>query len=92
MAGKSVPGVLHVTREQVAEFWKTFVNRRAYIQQSYLPGGKSGRYCYFRPTTKKEELSIPLKPETHSLAHYWPGYSWAGCDQPGHSGLEMAGD
>lgn len=64
MAGKSVPGVLHVTREQVAEFWKIFVNRRAYVQQSWFPGSKSGRYYYFRPTTRKEKLSIPLKPET----------------------------
>lgn len=64
MTGKSVSGVLRVTHEQVAEYWNIFVNRRAYVQQSDKPGVKSGRHYYFKPTTRKDKLPIPLELST----------------------------
>lgn len=64
MTGKSVSAVLQVTHEQVAEYWNIFVNRRAYVQQSDKPGIKSGRHYYFKPTTRKEKLPIPLELST----------------------------
>ncbi len=58
------PDILQVTPEQVAEFWNMFVNRKAYVQQSDLPGGKSGKYYYFRPEVKATKERIPLKSDT----------------------------
>jgi hypothetical protein len=42
---------LQATAENARDYWRLFVNRRAYIVQSPRPHPKSGRHYYFRPNT-----------------------------------------
>ncbi len=60
------PEILPVSEAQATLFWNIFVNRRAYVQQSNLPGGKSGKHYYFRPKVKSmmPEQFVPLKLST----------------------------
>ena len=37
----------------VADYFRLFVNRRAYTLQSDRPHAESGRHYYFRPSDKK---------------------------------------
>jgi len=48
------------TAENVREYWRLFVNRRAYVVQSPRPHPESGRHYYFRPKAGKagEPLSL----------------------------------
>ena len=46
------------TAENVREYWRLFVNRRAYVVQSPRPHPESGRHYYFRP--KAEKAGAPL--------------------------------
>ena len=62
------PEILPVSAGQAALFWNIFVNRRAYVQQSDLPGDKSGKHYYFKPEVKKTKEAIPLRPST-MVAH-----------------------
>ena len=41
------------TAENVQDYWRLFVNRRAYVVQSPRPHPESGRHYYFRPKTGK---------------------------------------
>jgi hypothetical protein len=62
------PEILPVSEAHAAQFWNIFVSRRAYVQQSDLPGGKSGKHYYFKPEVKKTKAAIPLSPST-MVAH-----------------------
>jgi hypothetical protein len=64
MSDKSKPEILPVRPDQVAEFWNTFVNRKAYVQQTEVPGAKSGKHQYYRPEVKATKEPIPLRPDT----------------------------
>ena len=46
--------------ENVRDYWRLFVNRRAYVVQSPRPHPESGRHYYFRPKAGKngEPLSL----------------------------------
>jgi len=48
------------TAENVRDYWRLFVNRRAYVVQSPRPHPESGRHYYFRPKAGKngEPLSM----------------------------------
>ena len=41
------------TVDNVRDYWRLFVNRRAYVVQSPRPHPESGRHYYFRPKTGK---------------------------------------
>ena len=48
----------------VADYFRLFVNRRAYTLQSNWPHPESGRYYYFRPTDKKTGQGLSLTLDT----------------------------
>ena len=48
----------------VADYFRLFVNRRAYTLQSDRPNPDSGRHYYYRPTDKKTGQGINLTSET----------------------------
>ncbi len=46
--------LLKATPEIVREYWRLFVNRRAYTVQSMRPHPESGRHYYFRPSDRQD--------------------------------------
>ena len=48
------------SEEIVREYWRLFVNRRAYTLQSIRPHPESGRHYYFRPKEKGTERRLSL--------------------------------
>lgn len=54
-----MPQLLDVSDENVQDYWKLFVNRRAYILQSLRPN-EDGDYRYYRPTDKATGQSLSL--------------------------------
>jgi hypothetical protein len=48
----------------VADYFRLFVNRRAYTRQSNRPHPESGRHYYYRPTDKATGQGLSLTPDT----------------------------
>ena len=48
------------TAENVRDYWRLFVNRRAYVVQSPRPHPESGRHYYFRPKAGKNGAPLSL--------------------------------
>jgi hypothetical protein len=48
----------------VGDYFRLFVNRRAYTVQSARPHPESGRHCYYRPTDSKTGAGLSLTTET----------------------------
>ena len=48
------------TAENVRDYWRLFVNRRAYVVQSPRPHPESGRHYYFRPKAGKDGAPFSL--------------------------------
>jgi hypothetical protein len=46
--------------DNVRNYWRLFVNRRAYVVQSLRPHPESGRHYYFRPKTGKDGEPLTL--------------------------------
>jgi hypothetical protein len=44
----------------VQDYWRLFVNRRAYTLQSARPHRETGRHCYFRPSHKRTGVALEL--------------------------------
>ncbi len=47
-----------------ADYFRLFVNRRAYTLQSNRPHPESARHCYYRPKDKKTGQGLSLTPDT----------------------------
>ena len=56
--------LLKATPEIVQEYWRLFVNRRAYTVQSMRPHPESGRHYYFRPSDRQTGKPQMLTEET----------------------------
>lgn len=56
---KRVP-VVPVSDENVLEFWKLFVNRKAYTRQSDRPSKDTGKFYYYPPKDRLTRERIPL--------------------------------
>ena len=56
--------LLKATPEIVREYWRLFVNRRAYTVQSMRPHPESGRHYYFRPSDRQTGEPQMLTEET----------------------------
>ena len=56
--------LLKATPEIVREYWRLFVNRRAYTVQSMRPHPESGRHYYFRPSDRQTGKPQMLTEET----------------------------
>ena len=56
--------VLNARPEVVREYFRLFVNRRAFIIQSQEPHPESGRHYYFRPREKRTGQPISLTDRT----------------------------
>src|SRR5215472_1978145 len=52
------------TAANVLEYWRLFVNRRAYVIQSMKPHPESGRHYYFRPKAGKDGEPLSLTGRT----------------------------
>ena len=48
----------------VADYFRLFVNRRAYTLQSNRPHPDSARHYYYRPKDKKTSQGLSLTPDT----------------------------
>lgn len=48
----------------IEEYWRLFVNRRAYVLQSMRPHPESGRHYYFRPKGNKDGEPLSLNADT----------------------------
>jgi len=48
------------TAENVWDYWRLFVNRRAYVVQSPRPHPDSGRHFYFRPKARRDGAPMSL--------------------------------
>ncbi|MGB7590439.1 MAG: hypothetical protein WBO19_04275, partial [Terriglobia bacterium] len=48
----------------VADYFRVFVNRRAYVLQSNRPHPESARHCHYRPTDMKTGQGLSLTPDT----------------------------
>src|ERR1035441_10451308 len=46
--------------DNVRDYWRLFVTRRAYVVQSPRPHPESGRHYYFRPKTGKKVQPVSL--------------------------------
>jgi len=55
---------LKVSPTVVADYFRLFVNRRAYTLQSNKPHRESGQHYYYRPTNKKTGEGLGLTPDT----------------------------
>ncbi len=55
---------LKVPAAVVADYFRLFVNRRAYTVQSDRPNPESGRHYYYRPTDKKTGQGLSLTLDT----------------------------
>jgi len=55
---------LCASQELVNDYFRLFVNRRAYTVQSTRPDPGSGRHYYYRPTDKKSGAGLSLTAET----------------------------
>ena len=44
----------------IQDYWRLFVNRRAYTLQSARPHPETGRHYYFRPSDKRTRVSLEL--------------------------------
>lgn len=55
---------VEVSSELVRDYFRLFVNRRAYTVQSMRPHPESGRYYYYRPTGKATGQPLSLTYET----------------------------
>lgn len=53
-------GRYQATAENVRDYWRLFVNRRAYVIQSPRPHPESGRHYYFRPKAGKDGAPLSL--------------------------------
>lgn len=51
---------LTANSEAVNDYWRLFVNRRAYTLQSMRPHSETGRHYYFRPKEKGTERPLSL--------------------------------
>lgn len=58
--GRAMAKRYQASAENVRDYWRLFVNRRAYVVQSPRPHPESGRHYYFRPKAGKngEPLSL----------------------------------
>ena len=52
------------SQQLVSDYFRLFVNRRAYTVQSARPHPESGRHYYYRPTDKKTGGGLSLTAET----------------------------
>ena len=55
---------LNAPASVVADYFRFFVNRRAYTLQSNRPHPESGRHCYYRPKDKKTGQGFSLTLDT----------------------------
>ena len=55
----------------VADYFRLFVNRRAYTLQSNRPHPESARHYYYRPKDKKTGQGLSLTPDT--IRHHLEG-------------------
>jgi hypothetical protein len=53
-----------VPADVVEDYFRLFVNRRAYTLQSDRPHAESGRHYYYRPTDKTTGQGLSLRSET----------------------------
>ena len=53
VAPKAPSNFLAVTDEMVDEYWRIFINRRAYLQQRHTPGD-NGKFSYYAPKVSKD--------------------------------------
>jgi hypothetical protein len=73
----------------VGDYFRLFVNRRAYTVQSERPHPESGRHYYYRPTDSKTGAGLSLTTETlrrhlegettialHAINPGTQGYKW----------------
>jgi hypothetical protein len=49
-----------IPRQLVQDYWRLFVNRRAYTVQSKRPDPQTGRHYYFRPSDKRTGIPLEL--------------------------------
>jgi hypothetical protein len=61
---KGNPVSVEVGSELVRDYFRMFVNRRAYTLQSMRPHPETGRYYYYRPTAKGTGQPLSLTYET----------------------------
>lgn len=52
------------TPQVVKDYWRLFVNRRAFTMQSTRPHPENGRHYYFRPKAKGSETPLMLTDDT----------------------------
>ena len=55
---------VRASQEIVREYWRLFVNRRAYTLQSIRPHAETGRHYYFRPKEKGTDRHLSLRDAT----------------------------
>lgn len=53
-----------ISPQVIQEYWRLFVNRRAYTLQSTRPHPESGRHYYFRPDDKQTGVPLELNEDT----------------------------
>ena len=71
--------VLKARPEVVREYFRLFVNRRAFTIQSKKPHPESGRHYYFRPKAKGTGKPISLSDRV--LKQHWKERSPSHCTQ-----------
>jgi hypothetical protein len=58
------PMTFRVSSQLVGDYFRLFVNRRAYTVQSARPHPESDRHYYYRPTDKNSGAGLSLTTET----------------------------
>ena len=64
MSNLPTAAILPVSPAQAAEFFATFVNRRAYVRQSHFPSKKSGRFYYYKAVQRNSKELLALDVDT----------------------------
>ena len=56
--------IFHASQQLIGDYFRLFVNRRAYTVQSARPHPEGSRHYYYRPTDKKTGAGLSLTAET----------------------------
>ena len=83
--------LLKATPEIVREYWRLFVNRRAYTVQSMRPHPESGRHYYFRPNDRQTGEPQMLTEETIRQHLEGDAHGGAVCHQSRDAEVQMGG-
>lgn len=69
---------LEVSEQNITDFWRLFVNRRAYTRQSDRPSTKNGKFFYYPPKDRRAEGHPRLPLDWPAVRRHLAGWQTIG--------------